>query len=73
MNLVSFEGYLKSWPPKTEMKSSKDPDSRTCLVAVGRVFEIDNEQTDYSQLGQIREFETRQRADATFVRVDQRY
>lgn len=55
------------------MKSSKDPDSRTCLVAVGRVFEIDIEQTDYSQLGQIREFETRQRADATFVRVDQRY
>ena len=70
--LVSYEGYLKSWPPKKGIKSSSDPNSRSCLVAVGRVLEIDSEQTDYSKTGQICEFETRQRADATFVRVDHR-
>jgi hypothetical protein len=70
--LVSYEGYLKSWPPKKEITSSKDPNTRSCLVAVGRILEIDTEKTDYSKLGQIGEFETRQRADSTFVHVDQR-
>ncbi|XP_028410576.1 protein cycle-like isoform X2 [Dendronephthya gigantea] len=70
---ISYEGFLKSWPPKKEMKSSNDPNSRSCLVAVGRILEIDTEETDYSKLGQIRDFETRQRADATFVRVDQNF
>jgi hypothetical protein len=70
--LVSYEGYLKSRPPNKEIKSSKDPNSRSCLVAVGRVLEIDTEQTDYSKLGQIFEFQTRQRADCTFFHVDQR-
>ncbi|XP_028410585.1 protein cycle-like [Dendronephthya gigantea] len=70
--LISYEGFLKSWPPN-EVKSSNYPNSRSCLVAVGRILEIDTEETDYSKLGQIREFETRQRADATFVRVDQNF
>ncbi|CAB4020671.1 Aryl hydrocarbon receptor nuclear translocator 1 [Paramuricea clavata] len=71
--LISYEGYLKSWPPNKEIKSSKDPNSRSCLVAIGRILEIGTEQTDYSKLGQICEFETRQRADSTIVRVDQSF
>lgn len=63
---------MKSWPPKKEVKTSNDPNSRSCLVAVGRVLEVDTEDTDYTKLGEICEFETRQQADATFVRVDQR-
>lgn len=63
---------MKSWPPKKDVKSS-DPNSRSCLVAVGRVFHVDTEDTDYSQLDEISEFETRQKADATFIRVDKRY
>jgi hypothetical protein len=70
--LVSYEGYLKSWPPNKEIKSSKDPNSRSCLFAVGRILEIDTEQTDYSKLGQICEFQARHRADSSFFHVDQR-
>ena len=54
------------------MKTSSDPNSCSCLVAVGRIPEVNNEQTNYNKLGEICEFETRQRADATFIRVDQR-
>lgn len=68
--LASFEGYLKNWPQK---KHTNDPSSRATLVAIGRRFIVHHEQTDYSQPGQICEFEARQRVDGVFIRVDNRY
>ena len=77
MCAVQFSGFLKSWPPTgcgvDEDDDESEPKNSTCLVCVGRVAELYDEETDFSQPGVMKEFVSRHGVDGRYIWVDHRY